>query len=152
MKFFRTGGTIAWILLASVAALLVGTTALLAHTADVRYQRDVARMVFNDNVEMLETVRRGVGQAEDSLRKTLAATAEAIGARPYLVISIEEHRLWYKSGDSVLFTTQVATGSGKVMEKDGKHWRFETPRGRLVILSKETDPSWIPPDWYFIEQ
>lgn len=152
MKFFRTGGAIAWILLATVAALLVGTSALIAHTADVRYQRDVARMVFNDNVELLESVRREVGQAEDSLQQALSTTAEPIGARPYIVISIEEHRLWYKSGDSVLFTTQVATGSGKVMEKDGKHWRFETPRGRLVIQSKETDPSWIPPDWHYIEQ
>ena len=115
MKFFSTGGAIAWILLATVAGLLVGTSALVAHTADVRYQRDVARMVFNDNVALLESVRREAGESEDSLRQTLATTAEPIGARPYLVISIAEHRLWYKSGDSVLFTTQVSTGSGNVM-------------------------------------
>lgn len=152
MKFFRSGGAIAWILLTTVALLLVGTTMLVARTAEVRFERDVARMVFNDNVELLENIRREAGQANDSLQRELAAAADAIGVRPYLVISIEEHRVWYKSGDSVLFTTQVATGSGKVLEKDGKHWRFETPRGRLVVHSKETDPAWIPPDWHFIEQ
>lgn len=152
MKFLRSGGAIAWILLTTVALLLAGTTVLIARTADVRFQRDVARMVFNDNVELLENIRREAGQAKDSLERELAAAAEPIGERPYLVISIEEHRVWYKSGDSVLFTTQVATGSGKVLEKDGKHWRFETPRGRLVVQSKETDPAWIPPDWHFIEQ
>ena len=152
MKFFRSGGAIAWILIACVALLLGGTTLLAAHTATLRFERDVTRMVFNDNVELLENVRREVGASSDSLQQSLAAAAEPIGARPYLVISIADHRIWYKVADSVLFTTQVATGSGKVMEKDGKHWRFETPRGRLVVQTKETDPAWIPPDWHFIEQ
>lgn len=152
MKFFRTGGAIAWMLIAAVCMLLVGTTLLGARTAELRFERDVARMVFNDNVELLESIRREVGAVEDSLQQALEATGRPLGARPYLVISIADHRLWYKLGDSVLFTTQVATGSGKVMEKDGKHWRFETPRGRLVVQSKEKDPAWVPPDWHFIEQ
>jgi hypothetical protein len=69
-------------------------------------------------------------------------------------VSIEEHRLWYRQGDSVLFTTEVATGSGKVLERSGgdSHWRFETPRGRLSVVSKETDPVWVPPDWHYVEE
>src|SRR5687768_2839656 len=59
----------------------------------------------------------------------------------------------YKQADSVLFTTQVATGSGKILEKEGgSHWKFETPRGRLLVQSKEEDPAWVPPDWHFVEQ
>src|SRR4029078_9677063 len=27
----------------------------------------------------------------------------------------------------------------------------ETPRGRLVVISKEADPTWVPPDWHFVE-
>jgi hypothetical protein len=48
----------------------------------------------------------------------------------------------------------VATGSGKELEGTGAeaHWKFETPRGRLVVQAKEEDPSWIPPDWHFVEQ
>jgi hypothetical protein len=47
----------------------------------------------------------------------------------------------------------VATGSGKVLEREGgNQWKFETPRGRLVVLSKDSAPSWIPPDWHFVEQ
>jgi lipoprotein-anchoring transpeptidase ErfK/SrfK len=48
----------------------------------------------------------------------------------------------------------VATGSGKVLEKGaaGSQWKFETPRGRLVVQEKETDPAWVPPDWHFVEQ
>jgi L,D-transpeptidase catalytic domain len=31
-------------------------------------------------------------------------------------------------------------------------WKFETPRGRLRVMSKETKPLWVPPDWYYVEQ
>ena len=133
---------------------MLASTALFARTALVRHERDVSRMVFNDNVQLLDDVRKSTGALDDSLAKVSTPESDAIPTnRPYLVVSIEDHRLWYKQGDSVLFTTQVATGSGKVLEGAGgdAHWKFETPRGRLVIESKEEDPSWIPPDWHFVE-
>jgi lipoprotein-anchoring transpeptidase ErfK/SrfK len=153
-RFFRSGGRIAWILIAAVLMVIAASTALLANTAEVRYERDVTRMVFNDNVGVLEDIRKSLGIQKDSLERHLAGSAEAPGAnQPYIVVSIEDHRLWYKQGDSVLFTTQVATGSGKILEKEGgSHWKFETPRGRLIVQSKEEDPAWVPPDWHFVEQ
>ena len=154
-NFFRSGGKIAWGLLGAILLLMLASTALLARTALVRHERDVSRMVFNDNLQLLDDVRKSTGALDDSLSRVSGSSAsDAIPTnRPYLVISIEDHRLWYKQGDSVLFTTQVATGSGKVLEASGgqSHWKFETPRGRLVVQSKEEDPSWIPPDWHFVE-
>jgi lipoprotein-anchoring transpeptidase ErfK/SrfK len=121
----------------------------------VRHERDVSRMVFNDNLQLLDDVRKSTGALDDSLTKVSSTSAsDAIPTnRPYIVVSIEDHRLWYKQGDSVLFTTQVATGSGKVLDAVGgqSRWKFETPRGRLVVQSKEEDPAWIPPDWHFVE-
>jgi lipoprotein-anchoring transpeptidase ErfK/SrfK len=130
------------------------STLLLANIADVRYERDVTRMVFNDNLEVLEDVKRSVGVASDSLEKMLSASPEAPKDKPYLVVSIAENRVWYKQGDQVLFTTRVATGSGKELVKGpgGDKWKFETPRGRLVVQGKEEDPFWVPPDWHFVEQ
>ena len=153
--FLRHGGRTAWGLIGGVVLLLAATTALLANTMDTRYERDVTGMVFNDNLEVLEDVRRSVGVASDSLSRMLEGTPEAPSDQPYLVVSINENRLWYKQGDRTLFTTQVATGSGKVLEKTGgggTKWKFETPRGRLVVQNKETDPAWVPPDWHFVEQ
>ena len=154
-NFFRSGGKIAWGLLGAILLLMVASTALFARTALVRHERDVSRMVFNDNLQLLDDVRKSTGALDDSLSKVTSSSAsDAIPTnRPYLVVSIEDHRLWYKQGDSVLFTTQVATGSGKVLEaSEGQsHWKFETPRGRLVIQSKEEDPAWIPPDWHYVE-
>ena len=154
LNFFRSGGKIAWGLLGALLLLMMASTALFARTALVRHERDVSRMVFNDNLQLLDEVRKSTGALDDSLTKVSSSASDAIPTnRPYIVVSIEDHRLWYKQGDSVLFTTQVATGSGKVLEGAGgdARWKFETPRGRLVIESKEEDPSWIPPDWHFVE-
>jgi lipoprotein-anchoring transpeptidase ErfK/SrfK len=154
-NFFRSGGRIAWGLIAAIFLLMAGSTALFARTALVRHERDVSRMVFNDNLQLLDEVRKSTGALDDSLAKVSSTSAsDAIPTnRPYIVVSIEDHRLWYKQGDSVLFTTQVATGSGKVLDAVGgeSRWKFETPRGRLVVQSKEEDPAWIPPDWHFVE-
>lgn len=153
-RFFHLGGWPAWGLALAVLGASAGSTALLADTAAVRFRRDVTRMVFNDNLELLADVRRRVGEVSDTLQHLLARTAEAPANRPYLVVSIADHRLWYKMGDSVLFTTQVATGSGRVLQREGgsSHWKFETPRGRLLVQSKDSAPAWVPPDWHYVEQ
>jgi membrane peptidoglycan carboxypeptidase len=138
-NFFRTGGMLAWGLIGAVLLLMVASTALFARTALIRHERDVSRMVFNDNVQLLDDVRKSTGALDDSLANFSTSSSDAIPTnKPYIVVSIEDHRLWYKQGDSVLFTTQVATGSGKVLEGAGgdARWKFETPRGRLVIESK----------------
>jgi len=154
-NFFRSGGRIAWGLVLAILLLMIGSTALFARTALVRHERDVSRMVFNDNLQLLDDVRKSTGALDDSLAQVSSTSAsDAIPTnRPYIVVSIEDHRLWYKQRDSVLFTTQVATGSGKVLDAVGgqSRWKFETPRGRLVVQSKEEDPAWIPPDWHFVE-
>jgi hypothetical protein len=146
---------LAWGLVGSVLLLMVASSALFARTALVRHERDVTRMVFNDNLQLLDEVKKTSGALDDSL-STVASGADAAipTTKPYIVVSIEDHRLWYKLRDSVLFTAPVATGSGKVMENTtaGSQWKFETPRGRLVVQAKETDPAWIAPDWHFVEQ
>lgn len=143
------------LLAAGVVTLGVALSgALVANSLEVRYDRDVSRMVFNDNVELLEDLRRRAGLHSDSLARLLASNPEPFAKRPYIVVSIEDHRLWYRLGDSVLFTARVATGSGKILESSGavSRWRFETPRGRLSVVSRETDPVWIAPDWYYVEE
>ena len=147
----RTGQALTVLLVLLAAA---GSTAFLgARVVDARFERDVSRIVFNDNLELLQQLRRHAGAAEDSLLALLEAPAdtEPTGA---VVISITDNRLWYRVNDSVVFETRVATGSGKVLEKEssGSTWKFETPRGRLKVLGKEEDPAWVPPDWHFIEQ
>jgi lipoprotein-anchoring transpeptidase ErfK/SrfK len=143
-------------LVAGTILLLATLTAVSAKMVEARYGRDVARMVFNDNLQLLDDARRSAGASADSLKAALAASSDPTHEDQYIVISIADHRLWYKRQDQVVFATRVATGSGKVLAKGkgtGKdaEWKFETPRGRLTVLYKETDPVWVPPDWHYVE-
>jgi L,D-transpeptidase-like protein len=151
--FFVSGGRAAWLLIGAVILVAAGSLWLFSATVNARYERDVSRMVFNDNLDVLDGIKQRIGASTDTLKKILVDSTEAADSIPYIVVSIADHRLWYKRGDQILFTTQVATGSGKVLGKGGGNkWKFETPRGRLVVESKETDPTWIPPDWHYVEQ
>jgi len=147
----RRGGALAILLALIVAG---GTTAFVSKaTVGARFERDVSRIVYNDNLELLQELRQHAGAAEDSLLDLLETPtdSEPTGA---IIISITDNKLWYRVHDSVVFETRVATGSGKVLEKgpNGSTWKFETPRGRLKVLAKEEDPAWVPPDWHFVEQ
>ena len=138
-----------------VLGLVIAHAAWLAvDTVRVRFARDVARLVFNDNLEALEHAQLEAGTGADSLRTLLQATTPAEEKGPYIVVSIADRHLWYKQGDSVLFEAPVATGSGKTMVVRGsnKALRFETPRGRLVVQRRDSAPAWVPPDWHFHEQ
>jgi hypothetical protein len=143
-----------WALVLVLAIASVASAMLVVDTLITRYQRDISRIVFNDNVQLLFRVRRDLGAESDSLARTLASSPDPDVGQPYLVVSIADHRLWFRDGDSVLFTTEIATGSGRVLERSGSdtHWRFETPRGRLTVISKDLDPVWVPPDWHYVEE
>ena len=152
--FLTSGGRVAWGLIIAVVLAMATSTLLLANTAEVRMERDVARMVFNDNVDLLEDVKRSVSTEQDSLTGLLTGSPDKPRDTPYIVVSLAENRLWYKQGDRTLFETRVASGSGKTLVKEGgtSHYKFDTPRGRLVVTRKDLDPQWVPPDWHFIEQ
>lgn len=148
------GGKWVWGTLLAFALAATGSAVLLNKTAVLRYERDVNRMVFNDNLGVLEEVKAKLGTTADSLNKLVGGATIVTPDQPYIVVSIGENKLWYKRGNEVLFETQVATGSGKTLVSGagGKQYKFETPRGRLKVQEKEIDPAWVPPDWHFQEQ
>jgi len=157
MGFVNTvthGGKWVWLTMSGILVGVVASAMLVTKTADLRYQRDVNRMVFNDNLGVLQEVKAKLGITSDSLNRLASNSPEAKPDQPYIVVSIEERELWYKKGNEVLFHTQVATGSGKTLVSGagGKQWKFETPRGRLKVEAKDPNPSWVPPDWHFQEQ
>ncbi len=148
------GGKWIWGTFLTFALAAAASVMLLDSTAALRYERDVNRMVFNDNLGLLEEVKGKLGSSEDSLSKLASLNPVVSADQPYIVVSISENQIWYKRGNEVLFNTQVATGSGKVLVggPGGRDYKFETPRGRLTVQEKEVDPAWVPPDWHFQEQ
>jgi len=152
-RFFGHSGGAAIQIVGILLALTTASFALLVHTAGVRFRRDLARLALEDRFDVLDSARWRVAASERMLRDAESAP-EPPRSRPYLVISIEERHLWYKLEGAILFATQVATGSGKTLDREGgaSAWKFDTPRGRLVVQSKEEAPVWAPPDWHYVEQ
>jgi hypothetical protein len=150
--FFATGGTVAVISVLAVAATLGLAVVEFRSAQAARRDRDLTLAVFNDNADILATVREQASATGDSLSQVLAASPDSLGDQSYIVVSIAENRLWYKRGAEVLFSTRVATGTGKYLERaGGSRWKFETPRGRLTVVRKDVDPAWVPPDWHYVE-
>jgi hypothetical protein len=140
-RIFSYGGKTVWMLIAGFVIAAFLSVTLLTKTAELRYQRDVNRMVYNDNLDVLNEVKSKLGMTGDSLNTLLNSTAAEATNEPYIVVSMADHRLWYKQGKQILYEAPVATGSGKeLVGGSAGPWRFETPRGRL------------PPDWHYVEQ
>ncbi len=147
------GGKWVWGTLLAFTAAAVASAMLVTRTADLRYERDVNRMVFNDNLGVLNEVKSKLGTTADSLTRLVSENPVVGATTPYIVVSIAENRLWYKRGSEILFEAPVATGSGKslVSSAAGKQYKFDTPRGRLTVEAKDVNPEWVPPDWHFQE-
>src|SRR5512141_1110962 len=107
------GGKWVWGTLLAFTLAAAASAMLLTKTADLRYERDVNRMVFNDNLGVLEEVKAKLGTSSDSLNHLVGENPVVSATTPYIVVSIEEHHLWYKRGNEILFDAPVATGSGK---------------------------------------
>jgi L,D-transpeptidase-like protein len=149
------GGKWVWGTLLAFALAATASAMLLTKTAGLRYERDVNRMVFNDNLGVLQEVKAKLGATTDSLNHLVSENPIVGATTPYIVVSIAENHLWYKRGNEVLFEAPVATGSGKSLVSDAsgqKQYKFDTPRGRLTVQAKDVNPEWVPPDWHFQEQ
>jgi lipoprotein-anchoring transpeptidase ErfK/SrfK len=152
-RVFSYGGKTVWMLILGFVGAAILSVMLLTRTAELRYQRDVNRMVYNDNLGVLNEVKSKLGMTGDSLKSLLNESPAAAANQPYIVVSMADHHLWYKQGTEVLYEAPVATGSGKELVGGASgQWRFETPRGRLTVKAKDENPAWVPPEWHYVEQ
>jgi L,D-transpeptidase YbiS len=75
--------------------------------------------------------------------------------QPYILVDTARNRLYVKHQEQVVLDAIASTGSGTILDKPGESnskWIFDTPRGEFLVKSKLTNPTWIKPDWAFIEE
>jgi hypothetical protein len=72
----------------------------------------------------------------------------------YVVVDTAANRLTLVRDRKVQKEVVVSCGSGDVLEETGgsRKWIFDTPRGEFSVTSKLVNPTWIKPDWAFIEE
>ena len=78
--FFGHGRGAAIQLVGIMLALTAASTALLVHTVGVRLRRDVARLVLEDRLEVLDSVRWRVASSEQMLRDAVRHVDEVAAA------------------------------------------------------------------------
>lgn len=153
LSYVSHGGKMVWLLLLGFLGAAAASLFLVGKTIDLRFERDVNRMVYNDNLDVLRGIKAQEGLLTDSLRNLMTAKPGDAADQPYIVVSMADHQIWFKKGKEVLFNAGVATGSGKELAGGSEgQWRFETPRGRLTVQAKDENPAWVPPDWHYVEQ
>lgn len=80
--------------------------------------------------------------------------AASLARAPYIVIDTHTNRLYWRTGDSVLFQMFCSTGTGAELDDpaSARSWRFDTPRGVFTVDAMAPEPLWRKPDWAFIEE
>ncbi len=72
----------------------------------------------------------------------------------HIVIDSAHNLLTLKKGREILRQAVISCGSGSILEEPGgeRKWIFDTPRGEFQVKSRLVDPTWVKPDWAFIEE
>jgi L,D-transpeptidase YbiS len=87
--------------------------------------------------------------------RQLAARIKSFSPRgAFILVDTAENKLYLKERTNVFRETVVSCGSGEILEEPGgtRKWVFDTPRGEYSVQFKLVDPTWIKPDWAFIEE
>jgi lipoprotein-anchoring transpeptidase ErfK/SrfK len=69
-----------------------------------------------------------------------------------ILVSTAENKLYVRRGGQTIFEAICSTGKGTTLAVDGRTVIFDTPIGKLHIISKDENPQWVPPDWHYVEE
>lgn len=152
-----------WALL--VLAFGLAALAIAGETINIREERRLDRVAAIDKM----IAERSGGKAE-ALRGTAAqktASVNALQAKlqdvakqtddvpdsgQTILVSTAENKLYLRRGGQTIFEAVCSTGKGTTLAVDGKTVVFDTPIGKLHVISKEENPQWVPPDWHYVEE
>jgi len=122
---------------------------------------DVVRLAVQMSRDRAETrrLRESLGRVHDELadltaelQKLSGQLASAFSDDLYLVVNPSTNRLSMRRGEQVIMEAVISTGSNDTLDREGRKWVFETPRGVLSVVRKKKDPVWLKPDWAFLEK
>jgi L,D-transpeptidase YbiS len=132
-----------------VSSVLLGLTlAVFAALSAAGYY--IARSGAGPAAPIVENAKALAAENQQLLRKIEKSRPKG----QFLVVDTGKNRLTVRDGDRVVREVVVSCGSGGILEdpKGGRTWVFDTPRGERQVRSKAKNPTWIKPDWAFIEE
>jgi lipoprotein-anchoring transpeptidase ErfK/SrfK len=153
-----------WAMLA--LSLGLAAFAVAGETINLRDERRLDRLAMIDDM-----IAERVGVQSGKLRETTAQRTAEVNALQNkvqqvaqqtnddqpdtgqtIIVSTAENKLWLKQNGATVMEARCSTGKGTRLAVDGRTIVFETPIGKLKVKDKEENPSWVPPDWHYVEQ
>lgn len=121
--------------------------------------RMIDSMIAERVEERLEQVKR---ELEVNANQIRTLESEAAGNEQLIeekqdtdfviTVSTTENKVYARRNGQLVFEAAASTGKNTTLTEGGRTMVFRTPIGRFRIISKEEDPTWVPPDWHFIEE
>jgi lipoprotein-anchoring transpeptidase ErfK/SrfK len=152
-----------WALL--VLALGLAAFAVAGETINIREERRLDRVAEIDRLiteragNKAETLRGNAAQKTASVNALQAKlqdvekqTDDVPDTGQTILVSTTENKLYVRRGGQTVFEAVCSTGKGTTLAVDGKTVVFDTPIGKLHIISKDENPQWVPPDWHYVEE
>ena len=152
-----------WALLA--LALGLAAIAVAGEAINVRDLRRLDRLALIDQMIAERTGNKAgalrdaaaaratqVSALQSKLQSLQQQTADTPDSGQTIIVSTTENHLWLKRNGQPVFDAVCSTGKGTTLAVDGKTLVFDTPIGKLHIVSKEENPQWVPPDWHYVEE
>lgn len=148
-----------------VLALGLAAFAVAGETINMRDERRLDRVAEIDRL-----INEGGGSKASVLRNTATQKTANVNALQSklqdvekqtddvpdtgqtILVSTAENKLYVRRGGQTIFEAVCSTGKGTTLAVDGKTILFDTPIGKLHIISKEENPQWVPPDWHYVEE
>ena len=161
---YRLGFLGAWAFFVIAAGVFaVSAAAEVENLRDARWLSRLARIdrMIGERLAGRVDELRGTVEESDarvtSLRSRVAQAQvrleEPADSPQVITVSTAENRVYVRRGGKVVFTAVCSTGKGtRLVVENGRQLLFETPTGRFRILSKEENPTWVPPDWHYVEE
>lgn len=99
-------------------------------------------------------IRRQISATRNEITRLERRLASFVPTQTYLVINTVDNRFSLYRNRQLVREGYCSSGSYVLLktEEGDKEWIFKTPRGRLSIQGKITNPVWRKPDWAFVEE
>jgi lipoprotein-anchoring transpeptidase ErfK/SrfK len=93
-----------------------------------------------------------VNELQAKLQSVAQQTEDVPDTGQTIIVSTAENKVYVRREGQTIFEAVCSTGKGTTLALDGKTLVFDTPVGKLHILSKDENPQWVPPDWHYVEE
>ncbi|HUP46186.1 MAG TPA: L,D-transpeptidase [Thermoanaerobaculia bacterium] len=131
----------------------------VSDTAKMRRVRMIDAMIAERVEQQLAEVRKSMSQTSSQVNQlqsemsTTDRTIEDLHDSDFVItVSTTENKVYARRNGELVFEAICSTGKNSTLRAGGRTMVFRTPIGHFRVKSKETDPTWVPPDWHYIEE